>query len=712
MKKSRKIVSILFTLVAIIVLLPTTVLATEKTEDEISAEQTLDKLVFKSDENITATLTVKNTNENGSDVLNVELYNEIPEGYTAKASDTKLIVPVLKAGETVSLKTEFTKTNNPETPVTGDANQKGILLACGIAILCLALIVVVCLKKKKHKNMTTFLTCLLVIGAATLVFSGNAFAKDSNKGKISLSTNVQVEKNTVAINSCVTYGERTNTVVKITNMFDSSVTYYDTLSKALDNASNSDIVQLLADISDSTDAITIPSGVILDLNHHILKTTGKVINDGLISLYEENADIINYLLYNVPGMYGAGEELKLPNTKAPDYIIPKSAVVSAESGKSPDYQELGFALTYDDESLVWNVDVPAGMQLCVVPELTLGGDILGAKSSDIKPTTVTATYFNLSDNITIGNNEPEDGEATLFVQSIYDEEDPTYDTIGKFIDNGNKITLNKTGKLVISSDIDFDESVLISGAEGYNVTSVESLEEKTVTYFLQESACVAAGTLITMENGDQKVVEELEVGDVIRTFDHETGEVSSAPVFLIWESKNVKNAFTLTFEDGTKVTVIEEHGFYDKEEKKYAFINAQNAKDYIGHYFYNVDKDEWLRLINFEKFSDGIDAYSIITKKHLNHLSNGMLSMSDGTVEVLANVFEYDNQMKFDVSKKKSDIETYGLTPIEKILKLEGFYETDYYAYNLQYIDIAIGKGLTSWEFMKEFGEYCAANGI
>ena len=235
---------------------------------------------------------------------------------------------------------------------------------------------------------------------------------------------------------------------------------------------------------------------------------------------------------------------------------------------------------------------------------------------------------------------------------------------------------------------------------------------KAGCYYQIESACVAAGTMITMGNGEQKAVEELEIGDVIRTFDHEKGEISSAPVCFIWETKNMANAFTLTFECGIEVSVIEEHGFFDQEEKKYAFINANNAKDYFGHHFYDADNGRWLELKSCKRLNKGVDAYSIVTSKHLNHLSNGMLSMCDGSFKVLANIFEYDSQLKFDADKKKADIEAYGLTPLEKVLELEGFTEADYYDYNLIYLNVAIGKGLTSWDFIKALSDYCVANGI
>ena len=238
---------------------------------------------------------------------------------------------------------------------------------------------------------------------------------------------------------------------------------------------------------------------------------------------------------------------------------------------------------------------------------------------------------------------------------------------------------------------------------------------RNVIYSIDLSdACVAAGTMITMGNGAQKVVEEIEIGDVIRTVDHETGTVSSAPVCFVWKTENVSNAFTLTFEGGTEVKVIEEHGFYDQEERKYAFINANNAKDYIGHHFYDADNNRWLELKGCKLSNESVDAYAIITSKHLNHLSNGMLSMCDGSIKILglANMFEYDSQLKFDADKKAADIAAYGLTPLEKILEYKGFTEADYYNYNLQYLNVAIGKGLTTWDYVKALSDYCEANGI
>ena len=223
------------------------------------------------------------------------------------------------------------------------------------------------------------------------------------------------------------------------------------------------------------------------------------------------------------------------------------------------------------------------------------------------------------------------------------------------------------------------------------------------------AACVAAGTMITMENGVKKAVEELEVGDVIRTVDHETGEVSTAPVCFVWETKNVANAFTLTFGDGTEVTVVQEHGFYDREERRYAFVNANNAKDYFGHHFYDADNDCWLELKSCKLLNKSVNAYSVVTSRHLNHLSNGMLSVCDGEEKILSSIFEFDDHLKYDADKKAANIAEYGLTPLEKILEYKGFTESYYYDYNLMYLNVAVGKGLVSWNDIKAYSDYYEA---
>ena len=72
-----------------------------------------------------------------------------------------------------------------------------------------------------------------------------------------------------------------------------------------------------------------------------------------------------------------------------------------------------------------------------------------------------------------------------------------------------------------------------------------------------------------------------------------------------------------------------------------------------------------------------------------------MLSISDGMIESIANVFEYDENLKIDPAQKVADIKKWGLVSLEE---LGGCTLEDYIDYNMMYFPIAVGKGYLSWE--------------
>lgn len=252
---------------------------------------------------------------------------------------------------------------------------------------------------------------------------------------------------------------------------------YTNLTDALAAAETFDTVKLLTDI-DTTENINIGDGIILDLNNHTINTTGTITNKGVINLYNKNAGIIDYLLYNVKGAYGAGEQLKLPDSSNPKYIVPAGTFLTTDVGSTPNYQEFDFAIF--DEALEWNADVKKGTQLRVVDDLTLGGDIIAPTDINDKDTNVEATNLKLNDDVTIGSNNKEDGKATLFIES-YDSINGSH-VKGTINANGHKIVLNKTGILVVSTDVNIDESILAAGSDGMMIGKEHDSENDIYIY--------------------------------------------------------------------------------------------------------------------------------------------------------------------------------------------------------------------------------------
>lgn len=266
-----------------------------------------------------------------------------------------------------------------------------------------------------------------------------------------------------------------------------------------------------------------------------------------------------------------------------------------------------------------------------------------------------------------------------------------------------ELTLLK-GSTIPSKYLAFLENILIkiSGKESIvwkteddTVIDLREPIDDSITVIANPTTCIAQGTAITMADGSKKNVEDLIVGDLIRTFDHETGELSYSEVYDIMKSKDVKGAIELSFDDGTVLTIINEHGFYNKEENKYVFINKKNVSSYINCLFYNADSDSFVKLISYKILDTPLDAYSIVSAKHLNHIADGMLSMTDGIMKVICNVFEFDENLKVNQQKKENDINKYGLINIED---LKYYNKEDYEAYNIKYFKIAIGKGYITEE--------------
>lgn len=220
-------------------------------------------------------------------------------------------------------------------------------------------------------------------------------------------------------------------------------------------------------------------------------------------------------------------------------------------------------------------------------------------------------------------------------------------------------------------------------------------------------SCVATGTQITLADGTQKPVEELDGQEELLVWNFETGEFDSAPILFIDTHGEKEYLVThLYFEDGTVVDIIDEHGFFDTDLNKYVYITSENFDEYIGHGFNKQYTDEngnlsytTVRLVNAENEIMITNSYSPVTYKHLSYYVCGMLSVPSDT-QGLTNIFEVDKEtMKYDQELMQKDIEAYGLMSYE-VFENEVPKEI-FDAVNGQYLAVSLGKGLTTEDYLK-----------
>ena len=216
----------------------------------------------------------------------------------------------------------------------------------------------------------------------------------------------------------------------------------------------------------------------------------------------------------------------------------------------------------------------------------------------------------------------------------------------------------------------------------------------------KESAqtCLTADTLITLEDGTQKRIDQVTYTDRLLVWDFNKGEYAVASSSIIENhGYDWNDVITLVFDDGTKVKVVNAHGFFDADLNKWVDINASNAKNYIGHNFTQVAGNSYktVKLISAKTTREYVEAWSILTMDHYNCIVEGMFSITPPATEQLA-FFEIGDAMKYDDAAKQADIDKYGLFTYEEFAQYMTYEQFE--VFNVAEFKVAIGKGMITYE--------------
>ncbi len=217
--------------------------------------------------------------------------------------------------------------------------------------------------------------------------------------------------------------------------------------------------------------------------------------------------------------------------------------------------------------------------------------------------------------------------------------------------------------------------------------------------------CIVEGTLITMADGSSKKVEDIVSGDLVQVFNHETGQIDIMPILFNNHSNQDSNLYTilnLEFENGNSLRIVGDEALFDKTLNKYVYLNIGNYMNYIGHEFVSISNKQIsaTKLIKGFITEEYVRIYSPNTPYFFNRIANDMLTLPGG-INGTFNIFEYDENMKYDEELMKKDIETYGLFTYEDFKEYMS-YEV-YCCLPAPYFKVAIGKGILTWEQLKYY---------
>lgn len=245
-----------------------------------------------------------------------------------------------------------------------------------------------------------------------------------------------------------------------------------------------------------------------------------------------------------------------------------------------------------------------------------------------------------------------------------------------------------------------DEYIPLSNANSVKVKNLTTVHGASVYIkVVHRPSCVTEGTLITLADGSQKAVENLDGSEMLLVWNLFTGTFDTAPIlFIDHESSALCTVINLYFSDGTNVKVISEHAFWDFDLNKYVFLR-NDADKYIGHWFNKQGSGtlswEKVQLIDVKITKEVTTAWSPVTYGHLCYYVNGMLSMP-GATEGLINIFEIDSEtLKVNETLMQLDIEQFGLFTYEEFAEIYPITEEIFEAFNGQYcranIDVSFG---------------------
>ena len=276
---------------------------------------------------------------------------------------------------------------------------------------------------------------------------------------------------------------------------------------------------------------------------------------------------------------------------------------------------------------------------------------------------------------------------------------------------GKKLTSN-------GADLSYDGVVIATATPSsgysfdkwtYSTDTITSDTTATASFKQNSSSCLTADTLITLADGTQKRVADLRGDEELLVWNLETGTYDKAPiVFIDSDPAAVYTVMHVVFSDGTDVEVVSEHGFFDLDLGEYVYINEDTMEDYIGDRFVkedDVESNTWDIVTLTDIWTENVrtEVYSPVTFSHLCYFTNGMLSIPGG-VSGIFNIFDVDVElMMYDPAKKEADLERYGELTLEDY---DGMIpEAAYDAFNGAWLNVAIEKGLLTWEDIERLAE-------
>ena len=178
--------------------------------------------------------------------------------------------------------------------------------------------------------------------------------------------------------------------------------------------------------------------------------------------------------------------------------------------------------------------------------------------------------------------------------------------------------------------------VMIEGDTIPTTNDFAGLESDNV---LAQWACFVEGTLITMANGTQKPVENIEYGDEVLCYDFEKGEQTTSYIDWMIPKQTATEYWKITLSDSTVLKLVGSKDGPNKD-KSHRLYNVTKQSFMYPQDFEKDDltlkeNGDLVKVVSCEKIFETVNFYNIASNKHINVYAEGVL-----TSNRLSNRFE------------------------------------------------------------------------
>lgn len=151
--------------------------------------------------------------------------------------------------------------------------------------------------------------------------------------------------------------------------------------------------------------------------------------------------------------------------------------------------------------------------------------------------------------------------------------------------------------------------------------------------------CFVEGTLITMANGTQKPVENIEYGDEVLCYDFEKGEQTTSYIDWMIPKQTATEYWKITLSDSTVLKLVgpkdgpnkdKSHRLYNVTKQSFMY-----PQDFEKDDLTLKENGDLVKVVSCEKIFETVNFYNISSNKHINVYAEGVL-----TSNRLSNRFE------------------------------------------------------------------------